>query len=228
MIEPFEPGQVRQSPDGQQDRQLRHRRATATTSAARASSRSSPTSTARSSTRRNSTRTQLRRLRRRRVHHPAQFVRAGAHCRVLAHPAQRAHDLPGQEHLRPLRHHRQRHASGAGVGRARDAGVLATPRRCRPRSTPARAARRCCSSRATRSARPAIATATASTRGRPGSRCLRRRPWPRGGFPAAGPSRQQPPAARSQPSSIGTKTCWSSRWMSRATCFGLVASTART
>ena len=37
---------------------------------------------------------QLRRLQRRRLHHPAQFVRAGAHRGVLPDPAERAHDLP--------------------------------------------------------------------------------------------------------------------------------------
>ena len=60
----------------------------------------------------------LRRLRRRRLHHPAQLLRAGAHRRVLPHPAQRADDLPGQDHLRALRHHRQRDAARARVGRA--------------------------------------------------------------------------------------------------------------
>ncbi len=39
---------------------------------------------------------QLRRLQRRRLHHPAELVRAGAHGRVLPHPAQRADDLPRQ------------------------------------------------------------------------------------------------------------------------------------
>ena len=77
------------------------RRATATTCAARASSRSSPTSTRRSSTRRTFDPKQLRRLQRRRLHHPAELVRAGAHGRVLPHPAQRADDLPRQD--RPTR-----------------------------------------------------------------------------------------------------------------------------
>jgi deoxycytidine triphosphate deaminase len=44
------------------------------------------------------------------LHHPAEQLRAGAYRRVLPHPAQRADDLPGQEHLRALRHHRQRDA----------------------------------------------------------------------------------------------------------------------
>ena len=39
----------------------------------------------------------LRRLQRRRLHHPAQFLRARAHGRVLPHSAQRAHDLPRQD-----------------------------------------------------------------------------------------------------------------------------------
>ena len=51
---------------------------------------------ARSSTRRTSTTKSLRRLPRRRLHHPAELVRAGAHGRVLPHPAQRADDLPRQ------------------------------------------------------------------------------------------------------------------------------------
>ena len=33
---------------------------------------------------------------RRRLHHPAELVRAGAHRRVLPHPARRADDLPRQ------------------------------------------------------------------------------------------------------------------------------------
>jgi hypothetical protein len=52
------------------------------------------------------------------VHHPAQLVRAGAHRRVFPHPAQRADDLPGQVHLRALRHHRQRDARWSRSGRA--------------------------------------------------------------------------------------------------------------
>jgi hypothetical protein len=98
------------------------------------------------------------------LHHPAQQLCAGPHGGVLPHSAQRAHHLPGQEHLCALRHHRQRHAVRARVGRLRDAGVP-TPRRCPPRSTRARAAPRCCSSRATTtSARSATRTAAASTR----------------------------------------------------------------
>ena len=42
---------------------------------------------------------------------------------VLPHSAQRADDLPGQEHLRALRHHRQRDAVRARMGRLRDARV---------------------------------------------------------------------------------------------------------
>ena len=37
-------------------------------------------------------------------------------------PAQRPHHLRGQVHLRPLRHHHQRHPVRAGVGRPCDAG----------------------------------------------------------------------------------------------------------
>ena len=43
------------------------------------------------------------------------ILRAGAHRRVFPHSAQRADHLPGQEHLRALRHHRQRDAAGAGM-----------------------------------------------------------------------------------------------------------------
>ena len=55
----------------------------------------------------------------RRLHHPAELVRAGEHDRVLPDPARRPDRLPRQVHLRPLRHHRQRHAVRARVGRAR-------------------------------------------------------------------------------------------------------------
>ena len=55
------------------------------------------------------------------LHHPAQLVRAGSLRRVLQDPAQRAHHLRGQVHLRPLRHHHQRDAVRAGVGGLRDA-----------------------------------------------------------------------------------------------------------
>ena len=39
--------------------------------------------------------------------------------RIFPHPARRPDGLPRQVHLRALRHHRQRHAVRAGVGRAR-------------------------------------------------------------------------------------------------------------
>ena len=57
---------------------------------------------------------------RRGVHHPAEQLRARPHGRIFPHPARRAGDLPGQVHLCPLRHHRERHAAGAGVGRPGD------------------------------------------------------------------------------------------------------------
>ena len=116
MIEPFEPGQIKYA-NGQQDRvlrnvelwlrypllgriqavhqhQLHHRRP------------------------QEFRREVLRRCEGRRVHHPAQFLRAGAHRRVFPHSAQRADHLPGKIHLCPLRHHRQCHAVRAGMGRA--------------------------------------------------------------------------------------------------------------
>ena len=109
-------------------------------------------------------REELRRLQRRRLHHSAEFVRAGAHGRVLPHSAQRADDLPGQEHLCALRHHRQRDAARAGVGRPRDAGVLqhhaAAGEDLRQRRRGADAVLRV----ATRSARPRTRIAAASTR----------------------------------------------------------------
>jgi dCTP deaminase len=53
----------------------------------------------------------------------------------------------GQVDLRALRHHRQRDAARARMGRPRDAGVLATPRRCRRKHLRRRGrVRRCCSS----------------------------------------------------------------------------------
>ena len=113
----------------------------------------------------------VRRPQGRRLHRPAELLRAGADGRVLPHPARRADDLPRQVHLRPLRHHRQRHAVRARVGRLRHARDLATPRRCRRRSTPTKASRRCCSSRATRTAKSPTATRRASTVSSSTSRC---------------------------------------------------------
>jgi hypothetical protein len=55
------------------------------------------------------------------VRDPAQFVRAGALGGIFSHPAQRAHDLRGQVHLRALRDHRERDAVRARMGRIRDA-----------------------------------------------------------------------------------------------------------
>ena len=105
----------------------------------------------------------VRRPEGRRLHRAAELVRAGAHGRVLPHPARRPHAVPGQVHLRPLRHHRQRDAVRAGVGGHGDARDLATRRRCRPRSTRTKASPRCCSSRATSPARSPTARRRAST-----------------------------------------------------------------
>jgi hypothetical protein len=44
------------------------------------------------------------------LHHPAEFVRPGAHRGVFPDPARRAGGLRRQVDLRALRHHRQRHA----------------------------------------------------------------------------------------------------------------------
>ena len=74
---------------------------------------------------------ELRRPHRRRLHHPAQLLRAGAHGRVFPHPARRAGDLRRQVDLCALRHHRERDAARARVGGPRHAGDSPTPRRCR-------------------------------------------------------------------------------------------------
>ena len=55
----------------------------------------------------------------RRLHRPAELVRARADDRVLPHSARCADGVPRQIDLRALRDHRQRDAVRAGVGRAR-------------------------------------------------------------------------------------------------------------
>ena len=105
------------------------------------------------------------------LHRAAELVRAGADDRVLPHPARRADGLPRQVHLRALRHHRQRDAVRAGVGRARRRSRSRTRRRCRRRSTPTKASRRCCSSRATSRARCRTPTRRASISSSWRSRC---------------------------------------------------------
>ena len=60
----------------------------------------------------------VRRREDRRLHRAAELVRPGAHDRVFPDSARRADGLPGQVDLRALRHHRQRHAVRARVGRA--------------------------------------------------------------------------------------------------------------
>ena len=115
----------------------------------------------------------VRRLRRRRLHHPAQLVRARAHRRVLPDTAQRADHLPRQVDLRALRHHRQRDPVRARVGGPRDARILehdaAARQDLRQRGhRPGRS-----SSSPTRFAKPRTRIAAASTRGSTGSRCPR-------------------------------------------------------
>ena len=63
---------------------------------------------------------QLRRPQDRHLHHPAQQLRARPHGRIFPHPARRAGDLPRQIHLCALRHHRERDAARAGMGRPGD------------------------------------------------------------------------------------------------------------
>ena len=60
----------------------------------------------------------------RRLHHPAQQLRARAHGRIFPGPARRDGDLPWQVDLRALRDHRERHPARARLGGACDAGVL--------------------------------------------------------------------------------------------------------
>ena len=86
------------------------------------------------------------------------------HHRVLPDSARHPDRLPWQVHLRPLRHHRQRDAVRAGVGRTRRRSRSRTRRRCRRRFTQTRGSRRCCSSRATSRARSRTATRRGSTR----------------------------------------------------------------
>ena len=88
-----------------------------------------------------------------------------------------ANGLPRKIDVRALRHHRQRDASGARVGRPRDAGILQYHAAAGKESTPTKAWRRCCSSSRTRFARPPTRTAAESTRVSAASRC--RRPEPR-------------------------------------------------
>jgi len=104
----------------------------------------------------------VRRPQGRHVHRSAELVRAGAHDEYFRIPRNVMNGLPRQVHLCALRHHRQRHAIRAGVGRYRDAGDLeydATAAKC----TPTRGSRRCSSSRATRCARCRTPTKGAST-----------------------------------------------------------------
>ena len=54
---------------------------------------------------------------RRGLRDPAKLLCVGAHRRIFPHPAQRADDLSRQINVCALRHHRQRHAVRAGVGR---------------------------------------------------------------------------------------------------------------
>ena len=51
------------------------------------------------------------------LHHPPQLLRPSQHHRAFQNPPQCVDGVPGQIHLRPLRHHRQCDASGAGMGR---------------------------------------------------------------------------------------------------------------
>ena len=69
-------------------------------------------------------RQQLRRPQDRRLHHPAQQLRAGPDGRIFPGAARRAGHLPRQIDLCALRDHRQRHPAGARLGRPCDAGIL--------------------------------------------------------------------------------------------------------
>ncbi len=56
------------------------------------------------------------------LHRAAQFVRAGALGGIFPHSAERPDHLRRKIDLCALRHHRERHALRAGMGRLRDAG----------------------------------------------------------------------------------------------------------
>ena len=62
----------------------------------------------------------LRRVRGTGLHRAAQLLRAGPVGGVFPDPPQRPDDLRGEEHVRPLRHHHERHPFRAGVGRLRN------------------------------------------------------------------------------------------------------------
>ena len=148
-------------------------RPTATTRASAPTSRSSPTSIRAVVDPKNFASQQLRRPHDRRLHHPAQFLRAGAHGRIFPHPARRAGDLRRQVDLCALRHHRERHAARARVGGPRHAGVLQHHAAAGARSMPTRAPRSSCSCRATSPARSPTATRPASIRASAASPCPR-------------------------------------------------------
>ena len=89
MIEPFEPGQVKHAADGQRIVSY----GTSSYGYDVRCAREFKVFTNINSTivdPKNFDAKQLRRHRRRRLHHPAELLRAGAHGRVLPHPAQRA------------------------------------------------------------------------------------------------------------------------------------------
>ena len=128
MIEPFEDRQVRRWTRTAAGHLLRRVLLRLRHAGRAASSRSSPTCSRRSWTRRTSTPKSFVEFEGDVCIVPPEQLRAGPLGRVLPHPAQRADDLRRQVHLRPLRHHHQRHAVRAGVGGLRDARDLATPR----------------------------------------------------------------------------------------------------
>ena len=69
-------------------------------------------------------RQQLRRPQDRRVHHPAQQLRAGAHGRIFPRAARRARHLPRQIDLCAVRDHRERDPARARLGGPCDARIL--------------------------------------------------------------------------------------------------------
>ena len=113
----------------------------------------------------------VRRRQGRRLHHPAQLVRARAHRRVLPDSAERADDLRRQVHVRALRHHHQRDAVRARMGGLRHARDLEHDAAAGAGSTRTRASPRCSSSRATSRARCRTPTRRASTRSSRASPC---------------------------------------------------------
>ena len=117
-------------------------RATATTSAARTNSRSSPTSTRPSSIPRTFDAKSFVDFKGDVCIIPPNSFALARTVEYFRIPRNVLTICLGKSHLRALRHHRQRDAARAGVGGPRDAGVLQHHAAAGARSTPTRASRR--------------------------------------------------------------------------------------